>query len=355
MRHVAVRSIALRALLAVAGLGVAAAALAHHSFIGRFDLATVAELEGVVTDLAWRNPHTVLNVRTTGADGAATDWSIETSSLTVLRRMGLEENTIKVGDRIKVAGNPSASGKKEMYARNVLLPDGRELLLNVGLKPRWTQNAVGDESLLMAQQGDPSAPELGIFRVWSHTRAIARLFPEATDPSFDIQSYPMTPAARATLAKFDRARDNPIANCVPKGMPTIMEAPYPIEFVHAANGNVRLKIEEYDLERTIDIHATAPPAGTAATPLGYSVGRWDGKTLVVTTTRVSWPWFSQLGIPQSPSVAIAERFTPTADGSRLDYEMTVTDPVNFTRPVVLSTHWFWLPNVHLMPYHCATQ
>jgi hypothetical protein len=355
MRHAIVAFLAARALPALVVLGLAGTALAHHSFIGRFDLAVVSEIEGVVTDLAWRNPHAILSVRTTGADGAATNWSIETSSLTVLRRMGIEENTIKVGDRIKLAGNPSASGKNEMYARNVLLPDGRELLLNVGLKPRWTQNAVGDESLLMAQQGDPSAPELGIFRVWSHTRAIARLFPEATDPSFDIQSYPMTPAAREALAKFDRARDNPIANCVPKGMPTIMEAPYPIEFVHAANDNVLLKIEEYDLERTIDMHATAPPAGAAATPLGLSVGRWDGKTLVVTTTHVTWPWFSQLGIPQSPNVSIVERFTPTADGSRLDYEMTVTDAVNFTRPVVLSTHWFWLPTVHLMPYHCTTQ
>jgi hypothetical protein len=355
MRHAIVAFLALRVLLALAGLGLASSALAHHSFIGRFDLATVDEIEGVVTDLAWRNPHAILKVRSMGADGAATDWSIETSSLTVLRRMGIDEGTIKVGDRIKLAGNPSASGKNEMYARNVLLPDGRELLLNVGLTPRWTQNAVGDQSLLMAQQGDPSAPELGIFRVWSHTRAIARLFPEATDPSFDIQSYPMTPAARAALAKFDRARDNPIANCVPKGMPTIMEAPYPFEFVHAANDNVLLKIEEYDLERPIDMHATSPPAGTAPTPLGYSVGRWDGKTLVVTTTRVSWPWFSQLGIPQSPSVAMVERFTPTADGSRLDYEMTVTDPVNFSRPVALSTHWFWLPSVHLMPYHCTPE
>jgi hypothetical protein len=345
---------AFRALLALAVLGPAGSALAHHSFIGRFDLGVVSEIEGVVTDLAWRNPHAYLGVRTIGADGGTSDWSIETSSLTVLRRMGIEESTIKVGDRIKLAGNPSAAGKKEMYARNVLLPDGRELLLNVGLKPRWTENTVGDESLLMAHEGDSSAPELGIYRVWSHTRAIARLFPEATDPSFDIQSYPLTPAARAALAKFDRVRDNPLANCRPKGMPTIMEAPYPIEFVRAPGGNVSLKIEEYDLVRSIDLHATTPPAGALATPLGYSVGRFEGAALTVTTSRISWPWFSQLGIPQSPNVVIVERFTPSADGSRLDYEMTVTDPVNFTRPVVLTQHWFWLPAVHLMPYNCTT-
>jgi len=342
-----------RAALTLAALGVVAAAHAHHSFFGRFDTQTIKEIEGEVTDLLWRNPHAALTVRAHEAGGATTDWAIETSSLTVLKRMGIDEGTIRVGDRIKLAGNPAVGPKKEMYARNVLLPDGRELLLNVGLKPRWTERAVGDESLLMAQEGDASRPDLGLFRVWSHTRAIPRLFPEVVDPKVDIQTYPMTDAARAALAKFDRATDNPTANCVPKGMPTIMEAPYPIEFVRIDGGDVLLKIEEYDLERHVDVHAAAPPAGTAASPLGYSTGRWDGTALIVTTTKINWPFFSQLGIPQSPNVVIVERFTPTADGSRLDYEMTVTDAINFTRPVVLTQHWLWLPSVHLLPYECA--
>jgi hypothetical protein len=329
-------------------------AQAHHSFFGRFDTQAITEIEGEVTDVLWRNPHAALTVRSRGEAGAATDWAIETSSLTVLKRMGIDEGTIKVGDRIKIAGNPATGAKKEMYARNVLLPDGRELLLNVGLKPRWTAHAVGDDSLLMAETGDPSRPDLGLFRVWSHTRAIPRLFPEVTDSSVDIQSYPMTAAARAALAKFDRAKDNPTANCVPKGMPTIMEAPYPIEFVRLGGGDVLLKLEEYDLERPIHL-AGAPPAGVLASPLGYSVGRWEGRTLVVTTTRIDWPYFSQLGIPQSPNVSIVERFTPTDDGSRLDYEMTVTDAANFTRPVVLTQHWLWLPSVRLLPYECAVR
>ena len=50
---------------------------------------------------------------------------------------------------------------------------------------------------------------------------------------------------------------------------------------------------------------------------------------------------------------IVERFTPSVDGSRLDYEMTVTDPATFTRPVVLSQHWLWLPSVTLLPYECT--
>jgi hypothetical protein len=339
-----------RGVIVLAALpGVAAA---HHSFFGRFDTQTLVELEGEVTEVLWRNPHAYLGVR---ADGV--DWDIETSSLTVLKRMGIDDGTIRVGDRIRVAANPPVGDKKEMYARHILLPDGRELLMNVGLTPRWTKSgtAVGDDSLLMAREGDGSRADLGLFRVWSHTRAYARLFPEVTDATVDVGAYPLTPAARAQLAEFDRATDNPTANCLPKGMPTIMEAPYPIEFVRQPTGDVLLKLEEYDLERLIYMDPNVTRELTQPTPLGYSTGRWDGATLVVTTTRISWPFFSQLGIRQSPAVEIVERFTPSADGARLDYEMTVTDPATFTRPVVLKQHWLWLPSVKLLPYECTNR
>jgi hypothetical protein len=329
-----------------------AAAAAHHSFFGRFDTRTLVEVTGEVTEVLWRNPHAYFSLR---ADGVV--WEIETSSLTVLKRMGIDDGTIRVGDRITIAANPPIGDKREMYARHALLPDGRELLLNVGLAPRWTgrDKAVGDESLLMAREGDGSRPELGIFRVWSHTRTIARLFPEVTDASVDINAYPLTPAARAQLAAFDRRTDNPTANCVPKGMPTIMEAPYPIEFVRQDNGDIVLKLEEYDLARPIYMATGVTRELPQPSPLGFSVGRFDGPTLVVTTTRISWPFFSQLGIRQSPAVEIVERFTPTQDGSRLDYEMTVTDAATFTRPVVLRQHWLWLPEVTLLPYQCTVR
>ena len=48
-----------------------------------------------------------------------------------------------------------------------------------------------------------------------------------------------------------------------------------------------------------------------------------------------------------------ERFTLTDDGSRLEYEMTVTDPATFTEPVVLTKSWAWRPNDEVRPYDCA--
>ena len=119
--HVVARSV-------LVALALPSAAAAHHSFFGRFDTQTLVELEGEVTDVLWRNPHAYFSVR---ADGVL--WEVETSSLTVLKRMGIEQGTIRVGDRIRIAANPPIGDKKEMYARHVLLPDGRELLMNVGL------------------------------------------------------------------------------------------------------------------------------------------------------------------------------------------------------------------------------
>jgi hypothetical protein len=88
-------------------LAVPAAAAAHHSFFGRFDTQKLVEVEGEVTDVLWRNPHAYFNVR---IDGVV--WEVETSSLTVLKRMGIDDGTIRVGQRIRIAANPPISGPR---------------------------------------------------------------------------------------------------------------------------------------------------------------------------------------------------------------------------------------------------
>ena len=131
-----------------------------------------------------------------------------------------------------------------------------------------------------------------------------------------------------------------------------MGNPLPIEFVREGD-DILLRLEEYDTERRIHMGQFAAPADMPASPLGHSVGRWEGSSLMVATTRLSWPYFNQLEIPQSEDSVLAERFTPTPDGSRLDYELIVTDPVNFLEPVTLSRHWLYLPDERIMPYRCT--
>ena len=76
-------------------------------------------------------------------------------------------------------------------------------------------------------------------------------------------------------------------------------------------------------------------------PVGYSTGRWAGETLVVTTTHLDFPYWSEFGLPQSDQAIILERFTPSEDGNDLEYSLTVFDPLVFTRPFTVEDNRYW--------------
>jgi hypothetical protein len=134
-----------------------------------------------------------------------------------------------------------------------------------------------------------------------------------------------------------------------------MEQPYPLEIVDRGD-TIELLIEEYDTRRVV--HMGGPGVAAAATappqPLGYSVGRFEGTTLAVTTTKSSWGHFDSVGIPLSVDAVLEERFTPSADGSRLDYQLRVTDTATFTAPVELKKTWIWRPEVARGAYECRS-
>lgn len=140
-------------------------------------------------------------------------------------------------------------------------------------------------------------------------------------------------------------------NCTPKGMPTIMEAPYPWEFIQDGE-DIVFHQEEYDTWRTIHMGPDASPEGEPATLLGYSTGHWEGETRVVRTTNTTWRNFNTLGVPLSAAAEMVERFTMVADGSRMEYEMTFADPATFTEPVTLPVHWIWYPDAEVGAYDC---
>ena len=341
--------ISLRYFLSMAML-VAYPASAHHSSAGRYDSSGLMEVEGDVSSVSWRSPHVVYRLEVAGDSGEPVNWMIEGAAPATLSRSGLSVDTIKMGDHVRVAGWPPVGGKKEMFLQNVLLPTGEELLLWVTARPRWSDEQKNDFSFWRQTEGVPSRPELGIFKVWSSSLALrSSLF--SLNPA-DVNNYPLTESARDTVSRFQQeGRNLTTQGCSPKGMPLMMEQPYPMEFSRDGE-DVLLRLEEYDAVRTIHMDRETPPPGIEDSPTGYSMGHWEGETLVVTTTHIDWPWFSQIGIPQSTQTTLVEKFTPAADGSSLTYELTSTDPVNFTEPFSGSKKWLYLPDQQVRPYEC---
>ena len=116
--------------------------------------------------------------------------------------------------------------------------------------------------------------------------------------------------------------------------------------------SIIMLLEEWDGIRTIFMNDAS--SGTLAQPrMGYSVGRWEGNTLIIETTDIGWRYVDDLGTPQSENAVIAERFTLSQDGTELDWEARISDPLNFTEPVVMEGMWVWIPGQEIKPFNCA--
>ena len=326
------------------------AAFAHHSARITYDMDTVIEIQGEITGVTWRNPHVRFTLSGMDEDGESVTWNVESIPVTRLNRVGITREMLGVGDTVTVAVYSARRPVRDVYAINMLLADGREALLDTPVA-RWTDNTVGTG--LDETPGTPSADDsLGIFRVWStdgsFLRTETRFLTEGGTPG-----YPLTEAARAAQATWNPLHpDNPFLTCLPKGMPTIMQQPNPIEFID--NGDhIVLLMEEFDTRRVIHMRDDADEQSAPPSPLGHSTGHWEGDTLVVHTDRINWPWFDQNGLPQSEAVETMERFTVNEAGSRLEYEVVVTDPWLFTEPVTLAKSWRWVPGDAVLPFDCT--
>ena len=328
------------------------AATGHHSFASNFDVHTINELEGEIADLRWKNPHVVFTLKTVNAQGEEVLYKIESHSLAIMRRNGVPADALHDGDKVKIAGHPGRHVPNSMFVQHVLMPSGEELVLSPRSGARWAER-INSGSTWMATHDDAQSEQTGIFRVWSTSFSDfgeALAFPELINPAL-AHDYPLTDDARVVLEAFNPLTDALTIDCQPKGMPAIMENPFPIEFVEVG-GNIEIHLEEYDTLRTIHMSVDGADTKHTASLLGHSVGRWDGSALVVETDAMNYGHFDSVGIPLSGAAMVTERFMPSKDGKRLDFEMTVVDPATFTERVVLTKTWLGLPGAKVQPYEC---
>ena len=164
----------------------------------------------------------------------------------------------------------------------------------------------------------------------------------------------LTDAAAAAMAGYDPAIDQPSLRCIAPGMPNAMLNPYPIQFIDEGD-QIRLRIEEWDAERVIHIAVEDVPPDTALTQLGYSIGSFDGDSFEVYTSRLDSPFLDDSGVPMSAQAQILEKFTLVPNEGALNYEVTVTDPVNLEEAATWRQSWRWAPDAVVLPFRCVTE
>ena len=106
--------------------GMATIATAHHSQ-SQFEPEKTIDIEGTLTRLSWRNPHTLFLMQGRLVKGAeaAQEWTVEGPSPAQLTRVGWGSTVSKVGDNVTFKGRPRRDGKPELLLLSVTLADGK--------------------------------------------------------------------------------------------------------------------------------------------------------------------------------------------------------------------------------------
>ena len=106
----------------------ATVASSHHSFSPVYDEKRTINVEGVVTQFKFANPHAMMFIDVTDTAGKVVKWTVEFSGQLNLAQGGWTAGTIKPGEHVTVFGNPTHTGSSKMFFRRLVRADGTELL-----------------------------------------------------------------------------------------------------------------------------------------------------------------------------------------------------------------------------------
>jgi hypothetical protein len=166
------------------------------------------------------------------------------------------------------------------------------------------------------------------------------------------QPVEMLPWARDLYAKrsIGFAKDSPDSNCLPPGPSAGLFGMSPIKFIQTKN--VLAILYEDAPTRQVFLDGRPPLKDPNPTWMGYSVGRWDGDSLVVDTTGFNdRTWLDVTGHPHTEALRVTERFR-RLDTGRMQLQMTLDDPKTYTRPWTISVNMQFMPDTELLEFVC---
>jgi len=99
--------------------------LAHHTVAYSYDVTRIVLLKGVVTRVQWQNPHVVYHLSAPVAGSSAAEWEIESRHIDGMRRDGVHQDTITVGDTVTMNALVARDGSHRAATASMILPDGR--------------------------------------------------------------------------------------------------------------------------------------------------------------------------------------------------------------------------------------
>ena len=165
---------------------------------------------------------------------------------------------------------------------------------------------------------------------------------------------PFQPWAQALMEKrrADNSKDNPDAHCLPMGFMQFHTHPQPRKIIQTKD--VMLIIYEANSGLRSVFMDGRPLPGPDAEPwwYGYSIGKWEGDTLVVETRGFrDGEWLDVRGSPLTEAAKVTEKFRRPTYGE-LEIEITVDDPKAYTKPWTVKINQRVMLNTELIEFIC---
>jgi hypothetical protein len=296
-------------------LGTLAAALAlptlaHHGVAPHYDDSKQVTLDGTVAEFQFINPHSFIYLRVAGADGTEATWHCELASRSVLARNGLTEQMFAPGKHVRITGSQARQNPTGCAVREAHFDDGSVLRSSTlfGATPATT--AV------------PTSRSQSIEGVWAMK-------------TFAVSYYTgaLTEEGERQRAAFDPIKDDPAIYCDPASPVRFwVNVNEPFEITRRPDAIV-VEHQFMDSRRVIHLDPTAPPPATARSSMGYSTGRFEGDTLVVTTTNFTAGALEpRRAVVHTQDLTLTERIEVNASSNELEITWTIDDPVVFKEP-----------------------
>ncbi len=165
---------------------------------------------------------------------------------------------------------------------------------------------------------------------------------------------PLTPAGAALLKQRRDAngKDNPEAQCLPMGILQFHTQGAPRKLIQTPDLLVILYEASMGIRQIFTDGRQLPSDDPQPWWYGYSVGHWDGDTLVVETTGLrDGGWLDVYGTPLTDAAKLTERFRRPSYG-RMEIDVTIDDPKVYTKPWTVRVNQRIMPDQELLEFVC---
>ena len=187
---------------------------------------------------------------------------------------------------------------------------------------------------------------------WMPSDVVRHLLNLASD--LKPEDVPLQPWAQALYKERidNNGKEHPGVSCLPSGIPEKLNIPDGLKVVHSPDLLLFLHESRTIYRQVFTDGRPLPPRDVQPTWMGYSIGRWEGDTMVVETIGSNGKtWLDMRGLPGTDALHVIERYTRPAIG-RIDIEVTIDDPKAYTKPFDAIIYSRIMPTSQLSEFVC---